>query len=36
MIIGELFSGFLGSGISVLNFIYICDLCDRKTREICL
>lgn len=30
--IGQLLAGLFGSGIAIICFIYICDLCDDKIR----
>ena len=36
MMAGQLIAGILGSGIGILSFIYVCDFCTERFREICL
>lgn len=32
MMLGQLMAGLFGSGISVIGFIYVCDLCVGRIR----
>ena len=36
MMAGQLIAGIFGSGIATLAFIYVCDFCTDRIREICL